>query len=126
MFAGGYSGTDGIIHTGIGPFDMDTASALGYGTMRYTRGALKFNFFTNILNGDATGLLAIGTDGKPILFEFNTKTYDFEVGNINTHRHAQRAQLRRQRPLQQLRPVDRAGRRQPHRSSAPTCRTRSS
>ena len=83
VFAGGYSGTDGIFHTGIGPFD-GTGVGVGYGTMRYTRGALKFNFFTNQLNGDALGLLAIGTDGQPILFKFNTQTYDFELGNINT------------------------------------------
>jgi iron complex outermembrane receptor protein len=83
VFAGGYSGTDGIFHTGIGPFDGNGVG-IGYGTMRYTRGALKFNVFTNQLNGDATGLLAIGTDGKPILFKFNTKTYDAEIGNINT------------------------------------------
>jgi outer membrane receptor protein involved in Fe transport len=36
------------------------------------------------LNGDALGLLAIGTNGRPIPFNFNTKTYDFELGNINT------------------------------------------
>jgi len=83
VFAGGYSGTDGIFHTGIGPFD-GTSVGVGYGTMRYTRGALKFNFFTNQLNGEANGLLAIGTDGRPILFQFDTKTYDFEIGNINT------------------------------------------
>ena len=81
--AGGYSGTDGIIHTGIGPFDM-TGVGVTYGTMRYSRKAFKLNFFTNILNGDASGLLAIGVNGKPILFKFDTKTYDFEVGNINT------------------------------------------
>src|SRR4029079_189258 len=51
---------------------------------RSPRGGLKFNVFTNQLHGDATGLLAIGTDGKPILFKFNTKTYDVEIGNINT------------------------------------------
>ncbi|MEO8680317.1 MAG: TonB-dependent receptor [Vicinamibacterales bacterium] len=83
VFAGGYSGTDGIIHTGIGPFDMNGVG-VGYGTMRYTRSAMKFNVFTNILNGDASGLLAIGLDGKPILFTFNTKTVDAEFGNINT------------------------------------------
>jgi outer membrane receptor protein involved in Fe transport len=82
VFAGGYSGTDGIFHTGIGPFDGDGVG-VAYGTMRYTRGGLKFNFFTNQLNGDALGLLAIGTNGQPILFQFNTKTYDFELGNIN-------------------------------------------
>jgi outer membrane receptor protein involved in Fe transport len=82
VFAGGYAGTDGIFHTGIGPFDGDGVG-VAYGTMRYTRGGLKFNFFTNQLNGDALGLLAIGTNGQPILFQFNTKTYDFELGNIN-------------------------------------------
>ena len=29
-------------------------------------------------------MLAIGTDGNPILFKFNTKTFDVELGNINT------------------------------------------
>ena len=82
-FAGGYSGTDGIIHTGIGPFDM-TGVGVTYGTMRSARNSFKLNFFTNMLNGDASGLLAIGVDGRPILFQFDTKTYDFEVGNINT------------------------------------------
>lgn len=83
VFAGGYSGTDGIIHTGIGPFDMDGVG-VGYGTMRYTRNAMKFNVFTNILNGDASGLLAIGLDGRPILFNFSTKTVDAEFGNLAT------------------------------------------
>ena len=52
--------------------------------MRYTRGGLKFNVFTNILNGDASGLLAVGTNGQPIPFTFNTQSYDIELGNINT------------------------------------------
>ena len=83
VFAGGYGGTDGIIHTGIGPFDM-TGVGVSYGTMRYSRKALKVNVFTNILNGDALGLLAVGVDGQPIPFNFNTKTFDTEFGNVNT------------------------------------------
>ena len=84
VFAGGYAGTDGIIHTGIGPFDMDGGVGLGYGTMRYSRNALRFNVFTNILNGDATALLSFGPNGLPIPFAFNTRTYDVELGNVNT------------------------------------------
>jgi outer membrane receptor protein involved in Fe transport len=84
VFAGGYAGTKGIIHTGIGPFDMDGGVGLGYGTMRYSRGALRFNVFTNMLNGDATALLSFGPNGLPIPFSFNTRTYDVEVGNVNT------------------------------------------
>jgi outer membrane receptor protein involved in Fe transport len=81
--AGGYAATEGIIHTGIGPFDMDTVG-LGYGTVRYSRKALRLNFFTNILDGDATALLSVGLDGRQIPFVFNTKTFDFEAGNVNT------------------------------------------
>ncbi|HQZ39355.1 MAG TPA: TonB-dependent receptor [Vicinamibacterales bacterium] len=80
---GGYSGTDGIIHTGIGPFDM-TGVNLSYGTMRYSRGTFKFNVFTNILDGNANGLLAVGTDGRPIPFAFKTQTYDVELGDVKT------------------------------------------
>ncbi|MDH4064927.1 MAG: TonB-dependent receptor [Acidobacteriota bacterium] len=83
VFEGGYSGTDGIIHTGIGPFDM-TGVNLSYGTMRYSRGTFKFNFFTNILDGDANGLLAVGPDGQPIPFKFKTQTYDVELGDVKT------------------------------------------
>ena len=82
VFAGGYGGTDGIIHTGIGPFDMDGVG-VSYGTVRYSRNALKVNFFTNILSGDALGLLSIGLNGKPLPFAFDTKSYDFEVGNVS-------------------------------------------
>ena len=82
-FAAGFAGTEGIIHTGIGPFDMNSGTVLGYGSARWTKGAQKVNFFTNILNGDADALLSVGLDGQPILFEFNTKTFDVEYGNVN-------------------------------------------
>ena len=114
-FAAGFAGTEGMIHTGIGPFDMDAGTVLGYGSARWTKGAQKVHFFTNILNGDANALLSVGLDGQPILFEFNTKTFDVEYGNVNAARHPQRPQLRRQLPLQRLRPVAGAARRQPHR-----------
>ena len=83
-FAAGFAGTEGMIHTGIGPFDMDAGTVLGYGSARWTKGAQKVQFFTNILNGDANALLSVGLDGQPILFEFNTKTFDLEYGNVNT------------------------------------------
>jgi outer membrane receptor protein involved in Fe transport len=81
-FAAGVAGTEGMIHTGIGPFDMDRGTLLGYGSAKWTKGAQKVQFFTNILNGDANALLSVGLDGQPILFEFNTKTFDIEYGNV--------------------------------------------
>lgn len=81
IFAGGLTGTEGIIHTGIGPFDIQSGTVLGYGKVNYQRDNWKINFFTNILDGDAPALLAIGTTGQPIEFFFDNKTYDVEIGN---------------------------------------------
>ncbi len=83
-FSGGFAGTEGIIHTGIGPFDMDRGTKLAYGSARWSKGAQKFNVFTNILDGDANALLSFGADGRPIPFLFNTKTFDAEYGNVMT------------------------------------------
>ncbi len=83
-FAGGYGGTSGIIHTGIGPFQIEKGSNMAFGKADYTRGALRVKAFANLLDGTAPALLSVGTDGKPITFLFNTKTYDLEAGNIST------------------------------------------
>ena len=82
VFAGGAAGTSGIIHTGIGPFNISTGSTLGYFTTRYVKGGRRVAFFTNILNGDASNLLAPGLDGKPLPLGFNTKTFDVEANDV--------------------------------------------
>ena len=61
-FAGGVAGTEGIIHTGIGPFDVDSSSRLTYATVRYAKGGRRLAFFTNLLNGDAANLLTVGPE----------------------------------------------------------------
>ena len=81
IFAGGFAGTEGIIHTGIGPFQLERGTRLGYAKVNYLRDNWKVNFFANLLDGEAPALLAIGADGQPINFLFNTQTYDLEVGN---------------------------------------------
>jgi iron complex outermembrane receptor protein len=83
-FGGGVAGTEGIMHSGIGPFDINSGSLLGYAKVGYSRRALRVNFFTNILNGDATNLLARGPSGEFIPFEFKTNTYDADFGNAVT------------------------------------------
>ena len=80
--SGGVAGTEGIIHTGIGPFDVDNSSRLGYATVRYAKGGRRAAFFTNVLHGDAANLLTRGTNGLPIALGFDTKTFDFEAGDV--------------------------------------------
>jgi outer membrane receptor protein involved in Fe transport len=78
----GVAGTEGIIHTGIGPFDVDSSSRLGYATVRYSKGGRRVAFFTNLLHGDAANLLTLGPGGLPIDLAFDTKTFDVEAGDV--------------------------------------------
>ncbi|HXH05463.1 MAG TPA: TonB-dependent receptor [Vicinamibacterales bacterium] len=83
-FAGGIAGTDGIVHSGIGPFDVAAGSLLGYARAGYSRGAFRLAAFTNLLDGDAANLLARDASGRPIGFVFKTRTFDVEVGDART------------------------------------------
>jgi outer membrane receptor protein involved in Fe transport len=84
-FSGGLAGTDGIMHSGIGPFDIRSGSVMGYVKANYSKGNLRAGFFTNILNGDADQLLTLGLNGAPIAFDFDTTTTDFEVSNLQAY-----------------------------------------
>jgi iron complex outermembrane receptor protein len=83
-FAGGVAGTDGIMHSGIGPFDINSGSILGYFKAGYNKGARHAQFFTNILNGDATNLLAQTGPTTFLDFQFKTSTFDFEASDART------------------------------------------
>ena len=84
IFDGGFGGTEGIIHTGIGPFHIERGSRVGYAKVNYLRDNWKVNFFANLVDIDSPALLAVGVDGQPLNFLFNTQTYDVEVGNSQT------------------------------------------
>lgn len=90
-YAGGVAGSEGIIHTGIGPFDIQPGSYQGYGKVNYTKQGLRVNFFTNFTNAEAPNLLLPDpTTGRPLQLNFSTQTYDFEVGDsrVVARRHA--------------------------------------
>ena len=90
-YAGGVAGTEGLVHSGIGPFDIQRGSYLGYGKVTYTRSDLRLQFFTNILDGQAPNLLLPDpATGRPLQLDFKTQTYDGEIGHAvvlgNRHR----------------------------------------
>jgi iron complex outermembrane receptor protein len=82
-FAGGVAGTEGIIHSGIGPFDIARGSRLSYLTTRYEQGGRHIAFFTNLLDGDAANLLSRGTNGLPLPLTFDTKTFDIDATDVH-------------------------------------------
>ncbi|MEZ5319940.1 MAG: TonB-dependent receptor [Vicinamibacterales bacterium] len=81
QLSGGVAGTDGVMHTGIGPFDIAGGATMGYWKATYLRQAFKLQAFMNFLNGDATNLVSVDTSGQPITLDFNTKTFDVELGD---------------------------------------------
>jgi iron complex outermembrane receptor protein len=83
-FTGGVGATDGIMHSGIGPFDITSGTTMSYGKMSYTKGARRLQVFLNALNGDARNLLTVDPAGNPINFLFDTKTFDVEYGETTT------------------------------------------
>jgi outer membrane receptor protein involved in Fe transport len=83
-FSGGVAGTEGIMHSGIGPFDINSGSVMSYGKVNFTKNTFRAAFFTNILDGDATNLLTVDPTGNRIGFIFKTKTFDFEASNVQT------------------------------------------
>ena len=80
-YSAGYAGTAGIIHTGIGPFDIQNDSYMGYGRVSYTKGALKTAVFFNRVDAKAPSLLLPDPTGQPVQLNFKTNTYDFEIGH---------------------------------------------
>ena len=80
-FSGGYAGTDGIIHTGIGPFDIDSGTLMNFLKVDWSRRAQRFTFFANLLDGDADNLLAVGVDGRPLAFSFESETYNLDYSD---------------------------------------------
>jgi len=90
-FSGGVAGTDGMMHSGIGPFDIDAGTVMGYAKANYVQGGLRATAFTNILRGDATNLLSSDPlTGVQIPFSFTTNTYDIDISNVQAFaaRHA--------------------------------------
>jgi iron complex outermembrane receptor protein len=78
---GGVSGTEGIMHTGIGPFDIESGGRLSYAAARYEQGGRHIGFFTNILNADASNLLSRGVGGQFLRLGFDTKTFDVDASD---------------------------------------------
>jgi outer membrane receptor protein involved in Fe transport len=82
-FSGGYAATDGIVHSGIGPFDVDSSSNLTYGKVSWAKKTLNVNFFANLLDGVAENLLTVGTNGLPLVLGFESQTYNLDFANTN-------------------------------------------
>src|SRR6185436_17194510 len=81
-YSAGAAGSDGMIHTGIGPFDIQQGSYGSYGRVAFKRGHLRINGFANLFDAKAPNVLTVDAiTGRPVELNFKTQTYNFEVGH---------------------------------------------
>lgn len=81
-YQAGLTGSEGIVHTGIGPFDLQSGSTMAYGRLAYNQGALRVAAFGNFLDAEAPNLLLTDpATRQPVQLNFKTQTYDFELGH---------------------------------------------
>jgi len=79
-YEGGFAGSQGVIHTPVGPFRMSPGTRLGYGRVDYENGRLRLAVFANVFNGDAPSLVTRNADGSMLSIDFKSGTYDISGG----------------------------------------------
>jgi outer membrane receptor protein involved in Fe transport len=80
-YSAGYAGTQGILHSPIGPFDLTDDTQLGYGQISYTRGGFHASVFANHISGSAPNLVTLTGDGEPLVIEdFSNGVYNLDLG----------------------------------------------
>lgn len=77
----GIAETDGIMHSGIGPFDIDRGAELSYLQADWYRGDLHVGVSAQMLDGNATNLLTLSSNGQPLGFRFINDTYNIDISN---------------------------------------------
>ncbi|MGE3512825.1 MAG: TonB-dependent receptor [Vicinamibacterales bacterium] len=84
-YQAGFAGSEGIVYTGLGPFDMQPGSFMGYGKVNYRRNGFRLNAFSNLVDAEAPNLLLTDpATSRPLQLNFSTQTYDVEAGHVFT------------------------------------------
>jgi iron complex outermembrane receptor protein len=84
ILSAGIAGTEGIIHSGLGPLDIKSGSTFKYGLVSYERRVLKLRLFVNSLDGESELLLPRDADGQILEPTFENQAYDVEFSNMNS------------------------------------------
>ena len=80
-YALGVAGSDGIVHTAIGPFNLDRGSASGYGRVSYRRDRLNAMLYMNVLRVNGSNLFAFDVDNNPLALTARSRTTDLDVSD---------------------------------------------
>ncbi len=78
-FSGGYGGSQGILHSGIGPFNVQSGANMSYGRVQYMRGSMEIGAFFNRTSAGFNSLLSRTPTGELLGGRINTRTYDVSL-----------------------------------------------
>ena len=78
-FSGGYAASQGILHSGIGPFTVQPGANMSYGRVQYMRGSMEIGAFFNRTSADFSSLLSRVPTGELLDGQINTRTYDVSL-----------------------------------------------
>ena len=78
-FSGGYAASQGILHSGIGPFTVQPGANMSYGRVQYMRGSMEIGAFFNRTSADFNSLLSRIPSGEFLVGQINTRTYDVSL-----------------------------------------------
>ena len=81
VYEAGIAGTDGIVHTGIGPFNLERGTYLGHLRARYGRGLFRVAATANLAGIKSTNLLAVDPAEEPLRLRAQTRSYDLEANH---------------------------------------------
>jgi len=81
--AAGYAETDGILHSGIGPFDIERGSSLSYVKGDWNKESWHVGASATVLDGDAVNLLTRGSDGALLPLSFVSDAYALDFSNTS-------------------------------------------
>ena len=78
-FSGGYGGSQGVLHSGIGPFNVQPGTNMSYGRVQYLRGSLEIGAFVNRTSAGFSSILSRDPSGRFLEGHMNSSTYDISL-----------------------------------------------
>lgn len=74
--SGGYAGTQGALHSGLGPMEVQPGTWMGYGRVQYLRDSIEIGAFMNTTRANFDLLLVQSPSGDEIRSHLVSNTYD--------------------------------------------------
>ena len=74
--SGGYAGTQGVLHSGLGPMEIQPGTWMGYGRVQYLRDSIEIGAFMNTTRANFDLLLVQDPTGGDIRSHLISNTYD--------------------------------------------------